>query len=232
MSTLDKEALDPDDPRHGTECAYTYLGCRCEACREARSIRCRERYQAQKLKPARPITPLPDEEWRPVPNFERWYEVSNHGRVRSLDRRGEHRNGRPFYRGQLLKPGKSRRGRLVVILRKNGEHKQWQLHRLVAEVFIGPCPPGLECCHNDGNHLNNHVSNLRWDTRSSNQLDQVKHGQHVHARKTHCPSGHPYSEENTRWRRTGGRACKTCHRIRSAARKTSSKGLERTGVGA
>jgi len=56
-----------------------------------------------------------------------------------------------------------------------GRKRRW-LHHLVLEAFVGPCPPGLECCHNDGNTWNNAASNLRWDTKKSNQADRVCHG--------------------------------------------------------
>lgn len=49
------------------------------------------------------------------------------------------------------------------------------VHRLVLESFTGQCPPGMEACHNDGNRQNNTLSNLRWDTKKSNQLDRVLH---------------------------------------------------------
>ena len=51
-----------------------------------------------------------------------------------------------------------------------------RIHVLVLESFRGPCPLGLEGCHNDGNHLNNNLSNLRWDTRASNMRDNQIHG--------------------------------------------------------
>jgi hypothetical protein len=50
------------------------------------------------------------------------------------------------------------------------------VHRLVLEAFVGPCPEGMEGCHNDGNRLNNDLSNLRWGTRSDNRDDARKHG--------------------------------------------------------
>lgn len=43
-------------------------------------------------------------------------------------------------------------------------------------AFVGPCPEGLEVCHLDGDPLNNRLSNLRYDTRSANNLDKVGHG--------------------------------------------------------
>lgn len=41
---------------------------------------------------------------------------------------------------------------------------------------MGPCPPGMECCHNNGNRTDNRVENLRWDTRRANMQDKREHG--------------------------------------------------------
>ena len=67
-------------------------------------------------------------------------------------------------------------GRLIVILSKNGRRYTCKVHRLVLETFVGPCPQGMEACHNNGNPLDNRVGNLRWDTRSANQKDAVRQG--------------------------------------------------------
>lgn len=50
------------------------------------------------------------------------------------------------------------------------------IHRLVLAAFVGPCPDGMECCHGDGNCLNNNLANLRWDTPKANTADTIKHG--------------------------------------------------------
>jgi hypothetical protein len=50
------------------------------------------------------------------------------------------------------------------------------VHELVLRVFVGPRPAGLQGCHNDGDKLNNSLTNLRWDTRESNALDKRTHG--------------------------------------------------------
>lgn len=50
------------------------------------------------------------------------------------------------------------------------------VHAMVLEAFIGPCPDGLECCHNDGVRTNNALTNLRWDTHASNTEDSRQHG--------------------------------------------------------
>lgn len=54
------------------------------------------------------------------------------------------------------------------------------MHVLVATAFISECPDNYQCCHKDGNRVNNKVSNLRWGTAESNQDDSWKHGTRVH----------------------------------------------------
>jgi len=126
------------------------------------------------------------EEWRGIPGFE-YYEASNLGRIRSLRRlqlRCHPKNKEVLYYqpygGFTLTPSiESDKGKYphnYVTLRKNGESIKFRVHRLVLMAFIGKCPSGMECCHNDGNGLNNNVENLRWDTPSNNQLDRYKHG--------------------------------------------------------
>lgn len=67
-------------------------------------------------------------------------------------------------------------GYLCVKLRKDGKYHDKLLHRLMLEVFVGPCPDGMECCHRDSNKHNNVLSNLRWDTRQGNVSDMVANG--------------------------------------------------------
>lgn len=62
--------------------------------------------------------------------------------------------------------------------------KNYHVHRLVLEWFVGPCPEGMEACHNDGDSTNNRLDNLRWDTRKANIIDSVKHGTHYTGKGT------------------------------------------------
>lgn len=141
------------------------------------------------------------EQWRPVVGVP-GYEVSDQGRVRSW-KRG---------RSSLMSPTPDTRGRLQVCLQVGGRSISRRIHRLVAEAFIGPRPEGAPfVCHNDGDHLNNAVTNLRYDNRSGNALDSVLHGTHNMASKTHCKRGHEFNAANTRITPTGSRACRTCH---------------------
>ena len=50
------------------------------------------------------------------------------------------------------------------------------VQRLVLLAFVGPCPDGMECCHNNGIKTDNRLSNLRWDTRKANAADREHHG--------------------------------------------------------
>jgi hypothetical protein len=50
------------------------------------------------------------------------------------------------------------------------------VHSLILEAFVGPKPEGMECCHEDRNPLNNTVGNLRWDYPAGNTADKIRHG--------------------------------------------------------
>lgn len=100
-------------------------------------------------------------EWKPIPGFDP-YEVSNNGRVR-----------RGF---NELKPQIDARGRRRYTLSIKGKVSRHFASRLVLESFIGPCPKGMECCHNNGDATDNRPENLRWDTHSSNIMDRYLHG--------------------------------------------------------
>lgn len=113
------------------------------------------------------------EVWRPVVNHE-FYEVSSIGRVRSLPRTVVTARGVRKYKGRVLSPSMHKTGYLAVNIR-NATH---YVHRLVLAAFVGPCPVGCECCHNNGDRADNRLSNLRWDTFSANQRDRITHGTH------------------------------------------------------
>lgn len=111
------------------------------------------------------------EEWRSISGYG-GYEVSSLGRVRSLDRTDAAGNR---IKGRILKSRLHTGGYLRVNLCA-GKSRDFFIHRLVLETFIGPCPVGKEGCHNDGNRQHNAVSNLRWDTRFQNMADKKLHG--------------------------------------------------------
>ena len=118
------------------------------------------------------------EVWKPVPGYEGLYEVSDQGRVRSLDRdiTQKSRWGTWFTlrkKGKLLRPGRMPQGHQSVAL---GRRNSQCVHKLVLMAFVGPAPDRHECCHNNGDPSDNRLENLRWGTRRENILDAVKHG--------------------------------------------------------
>lgn len=78
--------------------------------------------------------------------------------------------------GRPLTPYADDRGRKRYTLSRDGLVKKYAAAHLVLLAFVGPCPDGMECCHNDGDCTNNRLLNLRWDTHSANMLDKRRHG--------------------------------------------------------
>lgn len=122
------------------------------------------------------------EEWRAIPGFEPYYEVSDQGRVRSLDRliyKRVTRNGPevPIRRyGKLLSLGVDSHGYFMVNLCVEGETQSRMVHHLVLMTFGPPRPDNTECRHLDGRRYNNCFTNLRWGTAKENALDKFEHG--------------------------------------------------------
>lgn len=109
------------------------------------------------------------EEWRAVPGYEGLYEVSNMGRVRSLDRivRASGVSKRRAF-GRVLRPYVNKLKYQFVALSKEGKSKSLLVHRIVASVFI-PNPNGYNIInHKDENPSNNCVDNLEWCTQMYN----------------------------------------------------------------
>lgn len=157
-----------------------------------------------------------DEEWHPIPGYEGFYEVTKSGRVRSLDRWVLSKNlSTKKIKGREMKPRISNHGYLRVGLSKHGHVKDFFVHKIVAMTFIGPRPEGMDICHYDGDRTNNHLENLRYDTRLGNMADQRRHGTHHKARRNNCARGHLLMEPNLvkhRQRDRQNRNCLACER--------------------
>lgn len=109
------------------------------------------------------------EYWKPVVGYEGLYEVSNWGRVKSM-------NYNHTGKEKILKPGTYKSGYLYVVLWKNNKQKHFLIHRLVAEAFL-EIPEELkqyigtvylQVNHKDENKKNNNVENLEFCDRTYN----------------------------------------------------------------
>lgn len=106
------------------------------------------------------------EVWKPIVGFEKLYEISNHGRVKSLVEMW--RDKKPYGRELIMSANKVGKGYLGLQIKKNQEYKRFTIHRLVALHFI-PNPNGYkQINHKDGNKVNNHYSNLEWCSAEQN----------------------------------------------------------------
>lgn len=126
------------------------------------------------------------ETWKPVKSYEGYYEVSNLGRVRSVERTILIKNNQyRKYKSVMLKPTLDTHGYMSVSLVRDNKAKTHTIYRLMAEAFI-PNPDNLPCVnHKDGNKLNDDIFNLEWCTYSEN----IKHAYKNHLKRSgeqHC----------------------------------------------
>ena len=116
---------------------------------------------------------MESEIWKPVVSFEGLYEVSDLGRVRSLDRTVLHKGKPSFRAGVVLKPWVSTNGYARVHL----SGREFAVHRLVIGSFEGGPPENRPFVnHIDSNRLNNCVSNLEYCSARENTDHARKHG--------------------------------------------------------
>lgn len=113
------------------------------------------------------------EEWRSVPGRQGEYDVSNLGRIRSLDRYVRcPLNGRRLFPGKVLKGHASKNGYPVV----NISGRVLYIHRLIAEAFLPNWSPHLHVNHIDHNRANNRLDNLEMVTREGNMGHAARAG--------------------------------------------------------
>lgn len=132
------------------------------------------------------------------------YEVSSSGQIRNL-------------KSRVLRPATNKKGYLYVLLCRNGRKKYFSVHRLVAAVFIGPCPEGKEVNHKDAVKSNNAVFNLEYCTHEENIAHAVALGIQPPT-PTHCSQGHSLSGTNLMKCASGRKRCRKCGRAYNNAR--------------
>lgn len=157
--------------------------------------------------------------WKPIVGYEDLYEVSDFGQVRRVPRSPAYPTAR-----RILRPWMSTTGYPCVSLYRQGVKRAFKVHRLVAFAFLSGASPDLDACHNDGNRLHTNASNLRWDTRSENMRDTVRHGtqRNQFRDRDRCVNGHLFDDANTLLTSTG-RQCRACRRTRVRAWRARQK---------
>jgi hypothetical protein len=117
------------------------------------------------------------EVWKPVVGWEGFYSVSELGRVRSERRKVVRTDGKRYTVSErIIQPTVDRKGYERIYLRRPGESRNASVHRLVAEAFIGPLPPGMQTRHGPGGKRDNRVVNLCYGTPLENAADLERDG--------------------------------------------------------
>lgn len=99
-----------------------------------------------------------------------------------------------------------------------------RVHRVMWILHHGSIPSGMYICHSCDNPACANIEHLFLGTPKDNALDMVTKERSWNQKKTHCPKGHPYNEENTYfskqpYRGTWGRCCKICLKERNRAKR-------------
>lgn len=106
-----------------------------------------------------------EEVWKDIKGYEGLYQVSNRGRVKSLERRVVGKNGNMYYYHEKIKKAcLMNHGYMVVDLHKNGKNKHAYIHRLIAEYFIPNPENKPQINHKNGIRHDNRIENLEWVT--------------------------------------------------------------------
>ena len=118
------------------------------------------------------------ERWHPLPGWQGYYEVSDQGRVRSIDRVVTDKNGRRMaFAGRVMAPKFNRQsGYWFVILARPGVRLTRAIHVLVALAWIGPRPEGMEVRHGESGKSDNSLANLCYGTPKQNGEDKIRDG--------------------------------------------------------
>ena len=166
--------------------------------------------------------------WKPVKGFEGFYEVSNRGSIRSVDRVINNRK----YKGRVMSKQISSNGYQTVQLYNNGRYKKFLIHRLVAESFLLN-PENKRCVnHIDGIKINNNLDNLEWVTHSENAKHAFAIGLSTISPRNHKAKIEASVKVNSRpvLRMGGGKPDKIYPSITMASKENSVNGSDITQV--
>jgi hypothetical protein len=120
---------------------------------------------------------MENEIWKDIEGYEGYYQVSNLGRVKGVERKVLHpRKEFCIISEKLLKPQKTKNGYLVLKLHKDSIYKRMFVHRLVAIAFIENNNDLKDVNHINGIKTDNRIQNLEWCTKSQNQYHSYRIG--------------------------------------------------------
>lgn len=156
------------------------------------------------------------ESWKPILGWEGYYEVSDRGRVRSVDRFVKC-SGTSLRQelGRIMSQHSNENGYFYVMASKHGKTKRIWVHRAVLEAFVSPRPRGMVTMHLNNDPADNHVENLKWGTQAENIRQSVRDGRQANVRKKKCSRGHEFHDWNLEQAalRQGKRSCLACYKV-------------------
>jgi hypothetical protein len=131
------------------------------------------------------------EVWKDIPGYEGYYQASNMGKIRSLDRKEFYKDKRcpskqlfRLRKGQILSCSDNQYGYLYVNLHKNKIKTTHHVARLILITFNRFPKNNEQACHfPDSNKYNNKIDNLRWGTAQENARDRDNHGNTIREEK-------------------------------------------------
>lgn len=130
------------------------------------------------------------EVWKDVVGYEGIYEVSDHGRVKSVSRIKVRKNGSAMQiKNRILKKSVNAHGYEIVSLSNDGKRDTRKIHRLVAEAFCEKKNEKNCVNHKDGNKTNNYFENLEWCTHSENIVHAYEKQLRKNGNITHLTNG-------------------------------------------
>ena len=133
--------------------------------------------------------------WKDIPDYEGYYQISNLGRVKSLEKTLIINKRKCVYKALIKKNGIAKRGYWEVSFFKNGKGIRKKIHRLLAICFIDNPKNNPQVNHIDGNRLNNEISNLEWVNNRENSCHRVKS-----SNSTSQYTGVSYFKRDNKWR--------------------------------
>jgi len=134
-----------------------------------------------------------NEQWKDIKNFEGHYQVSDMGRIKSLEREIIKKDKKKSkVKETILKGSKDTKGYIQVELKKDGKRNIKMIHRLVAEAFLEKPKGKDQINHKDGNKENNKLDNLEWCTCQEN----IKHAWENKLNKARYGEEHPNHKLN------------------------------------